>query len=170
MNNHSLETMLPTLKNVSIFGGLSEADISGIFNQCTVVSYKAGDILIREGTPATEIYLVLTGTIKIVLQIDNDPFEVVRFGSGDCLGETSVIGVLEHSASAVCVTDASFLVLSRKFLMDVFRENKTMFSMLLLNIARELARRLHNTDKLLLKYVKKSGPDLLKSGIVSEAQ
>ena len=67
-----------------------------------------------------------------------------------------MIGVQDHSASAYCVTDTLLLELSRKTLMGVANYDKDLFSLLILNLARELARRLHNTDQILLHYSRKS--------------
>jgi hypothetical protein len=40
-------------------------------------------------------------------------------------------------------------------LMSVYEKDKDVFSMLILNIARELARRLYKTDQVLLHYGKR---------------
>jgi CRP-like cAMP-binding protein len=66
-----------------------------------------------------------------------------------------VIGIQNHSASAVAKEDTELSVLTRTMLMDIYDRDKNTFSMLILNIARELARRLHHTDQVLLHYGKK---------------
>jgi CRP-like cAMP-binding protein len=78
----------------------------------------------------------------------------VRDGEkGQCFGETSVIGIQPHAATAISVKDTELIVLSRKALLSLFKINLELFSILILNIAREACRRLHKTDEILIHYV-----------------
>ena len=144
----------PVLRKATIFAGLREEGLRTIVEQCEIIKAKTGEIIIHEGTPATEILVLLEGRVKITLDQKNTPLEICEFGPGSCLGEASVIGISQHSASAVVVEDTTFLVLSRKMLMAVFEADKEFFAYLILNIARELARRLRQTDGILLSYVR----------------
>ncbi|MFW6245248.1 MAG: Crp/Fnr family transcriptional regulator [Fibrobacterota bacterium] len=146
------DIILPILKNVTIFAGLTEREICTIYDSCYLMEATVGDVLLEEGKAATEIFIILRGRITIVLNLHDKPLEVMEFGPGNCLGEASVIGIQNHSASAVVLEEASLLVLSRKVLMEIFETDNRLFSLLILNIAREIARRLHHTDEILLHY------------------
>jgi CRP-like cAMP-binding protein len=142
------------LKNVTIFSGVEETGLLNLFNKCDLIEHAAGKQLVKEGTDATEIFIILKGRVKIVIDIDANPLEIIELGPGSCVGEASVIGIQAHSASAVVTQDTTLLVLSRQVLMDVQKTDKDLFSLLILNLARELARRLHHTDHILLLYSK----------------
>jgi CRP/FNR family transcriptional regulator, cyclic AMP receptor protein len=144
--------LLSVLRQVTIFVGLKEEGLVRIARDGSVASFSQGDILITEGTPATDILIVLEGKVKIVLDLAHEPLELFEFGPGNCLGETSVIGILDHSASVIAMEDTRVLVFSRSLLMDILHDDTEFFSLLILNIARELARRLHRTDEILLHY------------------
>ena len=144
--------LLAVLKKVTIFSGIDDDKLEQVYSGCDIVKRKAGNIIVEEDTDATEIFILLTGRVKIVLNIKEDPIEIVELGPGSCMGEASVIGIQKHCASAILTEDSELLVLSRKVLMDIYAKDKELFSMLILNIARELARRLYQTDKVLLKY------------------
>lgn len=144
--------LVPILQNVTIFAGFNKDDIVKICESCSIIEAQSGDVLLLENTSANEILIILSGFVKIVLNLKADPVELIEFGPGDCVGEASVIGIQNHIASAVVKEDATILVLSRSVLMTLFETDKNLFSLLILNMARELARRLHHTDKMLLKY------------------
>lgn len=144
--------LLEVLKKVTIFSGIDEGRLEQIYRGCDIIKRKAGDIIVEEDTDATEIFILLSGRVKIVLDINKDPIEIVELGPGSCMGEASVIGVQKHCASAILTEDSELLVLSRKVLMEIYAKDKELFALLILNIARELARRLYQTDKVLLKY------------------
>ncbi|MBD3240858.1 MAG: cyclic nucleotide-binding domain-containing protein [Chitinivibrionales bacterium] len=146
------QSLLPVLTRVTIFAGLREEWLARILAQGTIENYPEGAILLREGTPATEILVVLEGRVKVVLDLEHNPLEVCEFGAGSCVGEASVVGILEHSASVIVSEDTSALMVSRRMLMDFLATDTELFAMLILNIARELARRLHRTDEILLHY------------------
>lgn len=144
------DMMHSLLSKITIFAGIEENDVDEIIKECSFIERKKGDILIAEGTEATNIYIVLKGKIKIILNINKEPFELLELDAGNCVGEASVIGIQKHCASAIVEEDAEFLVLSRKALMDIYYKNIQLFSILILNIARELARRLYQTDQALI--------------------
>ena len=150
-----IKTTIESLQSVTIFAGIRARDLQALLDDCEIIEYAANEVIIREGTPATEIYVILKGTVKVMLAYDNEPLEIIQLGQGNCIGEASVIGIINHSASVVAIEPTALLVVSRRALMHIFNTNKEMFSLLILNIARELARRLHRTDELLLNFFKK---------------
>ena len=153
--NMATADIIPILKNVTIFSGITDEDLQRIFKSSPLIPKQAGETIVEEGASASEIFIILRGKVAIILDRNNDPLELAVFGPGDCIGEASVIGVQQHSASAVVKEDAVIIALTRSMLMDIYEQDKNAFSMLILNIARELARRLHHTDQVLLHYGKK---------------
>jgi CRP-like cAMP-binding protein len=141
------------LKSVTIFSGLSEDEVKEICSKCSSTKGEKGNVIIEQDTEATEIFILLKGRLKIILNIREAPIELAEMGPGHCIGEASVVGVQRHSASVVLTKDSEFIVLSRKALMEIYSENKDVFSILILNIARELARRLYKTDHILAHYL-----------------
>ncbi|MDO5576944.1 MAG: cyclic nucleotide-binding domain-containing protein [Fibrobacter sp.] len=153
-SNVTIQTVLPILKDVTIFSGFSDDEIGRICESCTVLDAKEGELIVEEKTPAKEIFIQLKGRANVVLNIREAPIELMEFGPGSCIGEASVIGIQNHSASVVITENSTLLVLSRQVLMNIFENDKAIFSLLILNIAREIARRLHHTDETLLHYGK----------------
>lgn len=150
----TIQAVLPILKEVTVFSGFNDDAIGRICENCTILDVKKGELIVEEKTPAKEIFILLKGRATVVLNIKGIPIELMEFEPGSCIGEASVIGIQNHSASVVITENATLLVLSRQVLMDIFENDKAIFSLLILNIAREIARRLHHTDEILLHYGK----------------
>lgn len=159
MAEHKLEPLLDVqqvislLDDISLFGALEEGQQYDIFKRLQQVSYKAHEMIFKQGDQPSHIYIVLTGKVRLVFDIADHPLSKGEFGPGACFGETSVIGIQTHSASTIAVEDTDLLVLSKEALMEIFEEDKELFARLMLNIAREASRRLHQTDELLLHYI-----------------
>lgn len=142
------------LKPVTIFAGIREDAFDRFFKEDDIITRNAGDILIREGTEAEEIYIVLEGRLKVVLNLDEEPLELLEVKQGKIIGETSVIGIQQHSASVIALSDTTLFILSRRTLMLIHEEDPELFSHLILNIARELARRLYASNQIILQFQK----------------
>lgn len=148
-----IDRALAILDRIPLFGGLSDAQLCQIFFRLKKVNYRANEMIFHQGDPSSYIYIVLSGVVRMVFDVENHPLVKQELCPGDCFGETSVIGIQCHSASSVVDQDAELMVLAKEDLMDIFNADKELFSQLILNIARETCRRLHETDELLLQYI-----------------
>jgi len=148
-----VEDVIPILNDISIFAGLSDTQLYAVFQVLEEVSYKKGEFVFEQGTHPSHIYVIVKGAVKLVVSEDDTSLELFEFKAGDCFGETSVIGIVPHEASAVAMGPVDLLVLSRCALLSFMKSNLALFSTLILNIAREACRRLSRTDQVLLHYV-----------------
>jgi CRP-like cAMP-binding protein len=148
-----IEEIQPILSKISIFAGLSQNQLYTLFQLLEKARYKAGENIFNEGEQPSHIYIVQSGRVKLVVDAKQTPLELIVFEEGQCFGETSVIGIQPHAATAVSVKDTELIVLSRKALLSLFKTDLELFSILILNIAREACRRLHKTDEILMHYV-----------------
>ena len=148
-----IESIFSILNKISIFGGLSDKQLYSVFKLLQKVSYSAGEYIFKQGEAPGHIYIIRSGKVKIVINAEGTPLEIIEFGVGQCFGETSVIAIQSHSASAIASEDTELIVLSRTALLSIFDSDKKLFGILILNIAREACRRLHKTDEILLHYV-----------------
>jgi CRP/FNR family cyclic AMP-dependent transcriptional regulator len=134
---------------------LSEPQLYTLFRLLTEVTYKANENVFEQGDKPSHIYIVKKGKVKLVLWKNDTPFELIVFEEGYCFGEASVIGIQPHKGTAIAVEDAELIVLSRNALLSIYDSDKDLFSILILNIAREVCRRLHSSDDILLHYLLK---------------
>ena len=65
-----------------------------------------------------------------------------------------------HTATAIATEESDLIVLSRHALIQLKHDDIGLFALLMMNLARELARRLYLTDQMLLDLASKkaSGP------------
>lgn len=144
--------VLPILNRISLFGALDEAQLYTVFHLLEVEVYKKGDVIFRQGDGPTHIRIVQKGVVRIVENLDEIPLELYQFDVGDCFGETAVIGILPHTASAVAIEDCELMVLPRQKLFGLYDSDPKLFGLLILNIAREACRRLSQTEEVMLHY------------------
>ena len=150
-----IEEVIPILNKIAIFGGFNEKQLYEIFKLLKTVHYDEGETIYQHGEPPSHIYIIRQGEVKIIFDSDEGSLEIITFGVGDCFGETSVIGIQPHFTTALAVVPVELIVLERSVLLNIYETDKELFGMLILNIAREMARRLHKSDKALVDYTLK---------------
>jgi CRP/FNR family cyclic AMP-dependent transcriptional regulator len=148
-----IENVLPVLNKISIFAGFSDKQLYAIFRELERVSYDDGALIFEQGSEPSHIYIIQQGMVKLMVGDENTSLELIELMVGACFGETAVIGILPHAASAVAVGKTELVVLSRHALLALYKTDLELYSLLILNIAREACRRLYQTDRILLHYV-----------------
>lgn len=152
----NIEDVISILSKIAIFGGFTEVQLYEIFKLLKVASYAEGEYIYKRGDEPRYIYIIQRGEVKISLDSKGVSFELISLSVGNSFGETSVIGIQSHSASALAVAATDLIVLERSALLNIFETDKELFGMLILNIARETARRLQKTDEMLIDYILKN--------------
>jgi CRP-like cAMP-binding protein len=150
------ENVMSILNKISIFGGLDEKQIQFILKILKQVNYKKGEYIFRQGDLPSHIYIIQKGKVRLVEDVDMTSYQIFEFGEGNCIGEASVMGSHPHTVSAIACEDSVLIVLSKEMFFHIYEHDKVIFSILILNIAREICRRLKRTDDILLHYIDKS--------------
>lgn len=147
-----VDHVMSILNQISLLGGLTDEQLHRIFPMLGSIRHEAGSVIFEQGGRPTHIYIVQSGRVKMVVHVDGTAMELIEFGTGQCFGETSVIGIQPHSATALAMEDTELIILSREALHSLYKTDKDIFGMVVLNIAREACRRLFHTDEILLHY------------------
>ncbi len=154
-----VESVLPILNQISILGGLDDAQLYTVFRMLEIEHYHQGDFIFRQGDGPSHIRIIRSGRVRMVEDVDGTPLELFEFNTGDCFGETSVMAVHQHTASALAMEDVELLVLPREKLFGFYESDPKLFGMLMMNIAREACRRLNRTEDIMLHYALNGKPN-----------
>jgi CRP-like cAMP-binding protein len=151
-----IENLLSILNRISIFGGLDDDQLYFLFKILKQSHYKKGEYIFRQGEVPSNIYIIQKGKVRFIEEVDMTPYQIFEFGEGNCIGEASVLSRQPHVVSAVACEDTVIMVLSKEDFFKIFKKDKNLFSILILNIAREICRRLKSSDDVLLHYIDKN--------------
>lgn len=141
------------LQNHALFGGVSDDDICEIIPLMKEGHYSEGDFIIKEGEDGDSVHFIMEGTVEVVKQMEDDPDcelrQLAKFGPGDAFGEMELIDIQKRSASVRALEDVAALSLSNKAMYKLYKSNLKLYTMIILNIAREISRRLRRMDALM---------------------
>jgi CRP/FNR family transcriptional regulator, cyclic AMP receptor protein len=152
MSEHA--TSVEELRAVGLFGALPESALEYLAERLTVLVPSAGDFVFREGDAALDFFVVIAGEME-VLKHSNDGFDVrvALLGPGDWFGEMSILDVQPRSASVRALAPSRLLRISAADLDALYRHDLKAYALIMLNVARELSRRLRVADGLLADFL-----------------
>lgn len=139
------------LSKIAIFGGFDDDQLYKIFSVLEEARYSRGDFIFQEGEAPTYIYLILKGRVRF----ERGKHKVFEFHEGDCMGEEFVIGLQPYSLSAVAMEDVELAIISKKALLGFYETDMELFGHLMINISREISRKLSLTNELLFECMDK---------------
>jgi CRP/FNR family cyclic AMP-dependent transcriptional regulator len=142
------ETRQDFLGSIPIFAGLNAAALSEIASAVEEAAFRTGDIIVREGEAGNRMFIIFSGRVEVVknlAQTHETILAVLR--PKDFLGEMSIIECVARSASVRAVEDTSLFALKGTDLYRLFKRYPDQYAIVILNIARDLSRRLRAIDE-----------------------
>lgn len=129
------------LAQVPIFKGLEESELKAVVNMSKRSSFKAGEIIVKEGDAGLGFYVIINGSALVKKKGKT----IAKLGRGSFFGEMSLFDEQPRSADVVAEEATDCQVLLRWDFWSLVTKNKRMAQGLL----QEMARRLRDTDKAL---------------------
>jgi CRP-like cAMP-binding protein len=147
-----------TLQKYSLFGGLLVEQIEAILPLMKEEDYGPDEFIITEGETNDRIYFLIKGQVAVT----KGNIELSRFGEGEAFGEMEVLDVMPSIASIKTISQAVVMSISNRGLREIYKMDIKVFSLILMNLARDLSRRLRKTDeKLASQAVSHNGQEIL---------
>ena len=108
--------------------------------------YKDGDIIFEENSVGREMYIVLTGKVKVIKEKDGVETTLATLEEGDFFGEMSLFDNNPRSATVKALGDVKLLEINQKnFLKKISRDPSLAFRML-----EKMSQRIRITDEKIL--------------------
>lgn len=145
------ESHIQLLQSMPIFGGISQDTLKYLLNQAQTVSVPQGKYFFQEGDPGDAMYVLEQGEVAIIKSWEGQRHVLRHLGCGDAFGEMALIDLFPRSAGVLAIQNAEAIQLTHSLLFDVYAKNLEQFTLIQMNIGRELSRRLRVADNLLFK-------------------
>lgn len=154
MTDRSDRAQVDELRSIGLFGAVSEEALTFLANRLTVIQPAAGATVFREGDTARDLYVVISGEMEVMKKSHAGvDARVAMLGPGDWFGEMSILDVQPRSATVRVLAPSRLLRVTAADLDSLYRTDLKAYAIIVLNIARELSRRLRVADGLLADFV-----------------
>jgi CRP/FNR family cyclic AMP-dependent transcriptional regulator len=138
------------LGRIGIFAGLPERVMTLIADNMRVIQVVPGAQLLREGEHARSMFVVREGELQILKRgKGGTEYKLALLKAGDCVGEMALIDIQPRSATARAVGQATLYALDLAEIAKLYSSDVEAYALLVLNISREISRRLRVADDVL---------------------
>jgi CRP/FNR family transcriptional regulator, cyclic AMP receptor protein len=135
------------LKKVALFAGLTQGQLAKVAGIAQPRSYEGGAFLFREGEAGHEVFILLSGKVRISKSVPGIGEEALAIlEPGQYFGEMALIEDGPRSADAIAHTACSVWVIGRAALDQLMFTDKDLAYVLLWTFVRTLSERLRETN------------------------
>jgi CRP-like cAMP-binding protein len=142
-----------TLQKYSLFGGLLEEQIERIISLMEQEQYAPDADILVEGDPNDKIRFIIEGKVAVI----KEGVVLTEFLEGEAFGEMEVLDVMPSVATIKALSPVTVLSISNKTMREIYRLDIKSFSLIIMNLARDLSRRLRRMDERIVRASNGSG-------------
>lgn len=139
------------LQAMPIFGGVTEETLEFLVDHASIRHLDPGDFFFREGDDAASLYVLERGKVAVSKQWDGEEHLLKHLTQGDCFGEMALLDLYPRSASVMAVERCDAIELNHTDLLKLYEHNLEQFTIIQMNMGREISRRLRAADNQLFQ-------------------
>jgi CRP-like cAMP-binding protein len=126
------------LRGMPIFDELDGIELDLLAKRLQPETYKAGEVLFREGDPGDRFYIVESGQLVVTRSVNGKTVELSRRGPGDYVGEIALLQNRPRTATITCATECALLSLEAEYFHALVTKNMQVSDV----VSRTVSRRL----------------------------
>ena len=141
-----MNSRIELLQAMPVFGGIREETLTFLLERSSMVPVPAGEFFFREDDEAQSMFVLETGKAAVLKRWQGHEYLLSHLEKGDCFGEMSLMDMRHRSASVVAVEACRAIELSSASLFAVYEKDLEQFTLIQMNMGREVSRRLRLAD------------------------
>ena len=136
------------LCNVPIFAGLDEKALEIFLDHANRILVPDGGVIAQEGETNKCMYIIEIGSVRIIKNFNTvDSVTLATLGPGEFFGEMCILETLPRAATGQAAGQTTVVSVASFAFYHLYQKMAAQHSILLLNIARDLSRRLRRLDE-----------------------
>ncbi len=135
------------LQAMPLFGGIKDEALGFLVERATSITVPQGQFFFREGERGEAMYVLEEGEVAVVKVWEGRGYVLKRMSRGDSFGEMALVDLFPRSASVKATVDARAMELDGGLLLKLYERDLEQFTLIQMNIAREISRRLRVADE-----------------------
>lgn len=97
------------LRGLAFFDGFGEREIDVLLEASSLLQFRAGEPIVREGELESSFYILAAGSARV----EKGGLAIETLGRGDCFGEMGFVAEARRSATISAISDSIVLRMSR---------------------------------------------------------
>lgn len=116
-----------------------------------IARFNEGEIIFKAGETTREMYILRTGSVKVMIKKENALIPLTELGTGSYIGEMSFLTGIPRSATVAASTPVTATVIDP----DILQDENLGLSTWAVSLAKVLVRRIRRTTEILGSYISK---------------
>ncbi|MFW6216092.1 MAG: cyclic nucleotide-binding domain-containing protein, partial [Alkalispirochaetaceae bacterium] len=118
-----LPTVRDELRRAELFSILTDEQIDRLADEAIDHTYFPEDVIVEEGTRGGSLFIITSGAVQVTKRSPKDAdIEVTRLGSGEVIGEMSLLTGEPRSATVVALVQTSVIEVTKDNLTPILKE------------------------------------------------
>jgi CRP-like cAMP-binding protein len=122
------------LAQVALFSACTEKELDRLARHAEIVDFRAGDVLMTEGEPGHEFYVIIDGEVGVT----SEGQTVAKLGAGTYVGEQALLDPGPRTATVTALGDTQAVLLSSREFYAAIDDVPGLSRKLLAGMARRL--------------------------------
>jgi CRP/FNR family transcriptional regulator, cyclic AMP receptor protein len=139
----SIKEEVEILRNIPLFAKIEPAKLKLLAFTSQRLTFAPGQPLFQQGDPGDAAYIVLDGEAEIYINSAQGPVKVAQVGRHAIIGEVAILCEVPRTATVTAKSQLTTLRIDK----DLFFRLVNEFPQMAVEIMRELARRLEQTNE-----------------------
>jgi CRP-like cAMP-binding protein len=140
-----------------VFGGLSADTLTTVVENAPIVQATTGEAYFREGAPADAMFVLEGGRVTVVKSWAGETRRLAILERGDCFGEMGLIDLGPRSATVIALEPTKAIRIDMGLIQRFYETDLKQFTLIQMNICREMSRRLRAADELIFRVRMEAG-------------
>lgn len=140
------ETRIELFQGMPIFGGIKTEVLQYLLSLCPIVSVPEDGYFFREGDQGDCMFVLETGRVAVLKGWQGQDYPLQTLSAGDCFGEMAVMDHGPRSASVRALEACGAICISAGNLYKIYNQDLKQFTLIQMNMGREVSRRLRIAD------------------------
>jgi CRP/FNR family transcriptional regulator, cyclic AMP receptor protein len=146
-----MDSRIELLQAMPVFGGIREESLTFLLGLSSIATRAPGEFFFREDDQAQAMFVLEAGTAAVVKDFKGHEYVLTHLSAGDLFGEMSLMDMRHRSASVVAVDACRAIELSTASLLALYERDLEQFTLIQMNMGREVSRRLRDADERLFQ-------------------
>lgn len=134
------------LQSMPIFGGIRSDTLAFLLENGRQVDIPKDRFFYREKDPAQSLFVLEQGKVMLLKAWHGEDYILKEISPGNCFGEVALMDLQPRNTSSLATENSSAIEISDEALHKLYKREIAQFTMIRMNMAREVCRRLREAD------------------------
>lgn len=140
--------LFDALVAIPFLTGLNEAALTLLAQEGVVHDFSPAEVIVHEGSEGHSFFIIVEGDVEVIKHEEGPRIvTLARLHPGTFFGEMCVVDPVPRAATVRAISKVTVIEIKAATLHHLFKKMPTQYAIMILNLARDLARRLRALDE-----------------------